>query len=264
MISILFILDQKGRVIVFRDYRGDIPSTNIAKNFVLNVIEEEEINIKPVFIVDGAIYVHIKYADLYFLAVGQSNINVSMVVMMLNKLVTVFKQYFNKVEEESIRDNFTVVLELLDEMIDFGYPQSYEASALKNAVYQTSRRMEKVKALPPPTGAVSWRPSDPPPYYKQNQVFLDVMEEVNFIVQPSGSVIASEIKGVLNMRCELSGMPELHLGLNDKLVFDGGSVCFLFLTKILYISSTSFFLRDFFPSFSSDRIPVALGRAVLI
>jgi len=35
----------------------------------------------------------------------------------------VFKEYFRELEEESIRDNFVVIYELLDEMMDFGYPQ---------------------------------------------------------------------------------------------------------------------------------------------
>jgi AP-1 complex subunit mu len=30
--------------------------------------------------------------------------------------------YFFEIEEESIRDNFVVVYELLDEMLDNGYP----------------------------------------------------------------------------------------------------------------------------------------------
>ena len=34
-----------------------------------------------------------------------------------------FKEYFRELEEESIRDNFVVIYELLDEMMDFGYPQ---------------------------------------------------------------------------------------------------------------------------------------------
>jgi len=33
------------------------------------------------------------------------------------------QEYFRELEEESIRDNFVVIYELLDEMMDFGYPQ---------------------------------------------------------------------------------------------------------------------------------------------
>ena len=31
-------------------------------------------------------------------------------------------EYFNEIEEESIQDNFVVIYELLDEMVDNGYP----------------------------------------------------------------------------------------------------------------------------------------------
>lgn len=39
--------------------------------------------------------------------------------------------YFKELEEESIRDNFIVVYELLDELVDFGYPQVTEPKILK-------------------------------------------------------------------------------------------------------------------------------------
>eukprot|EP00267_Zea_mays_P029845 XP_008660824.1 uncharacterized protein LOC103639926 [Zea mays] len=38
-------------------------------------------------------------------------------------LPQVFNHYFEELAEESLRDNFVVVYELLDEMMDFGYPQ---------------------------------------------------------------------------------------------------------------------------------------------
>lgn len=41
----------------------------------------------------------------------------------LYKLISVLKDYFNEVEEESVRDNFVIIYELLDEMMDNGYPQ---------------------------------------------------------------------------------------------------------------------------------------------
>ena len=34
-------------------------------------------------------------------------------------------------EEESIRDNFVLIYELLDELMDFGYPQTTESQILK-------------------------------------------------------------------------------------------------------------------------------------
>lgn len=38
---------------------------------------------------------------------------------------------FKDFEEESVRDNFVVFYELLDEMMDFGYPQTTESRILQ-------------------------------------------------------------------------------------------------------------------------------------
>jgi len=43
----------------------------------------------------------------------------------------VFKDYFGGLDEESIRDNFVVIYELMDETLDFGYPQSLDAKILR-------------------------------------------------------------------------------------------------------------------------------------
>ncbi|PIO66374.1 hypothetical protein TELCIR_11916 [Teladorsagia circumcincta] len=43
----------------------------------------------------------------------------------------VFCEYFKDLEEESVRDNFVVIYELFDEMMDFGYPQTTESRILQ-------------------------------------------------------------------------------------------------------------------------------------
>lgn len=87
------------------------------------------------------------------------------------------------------------------------------------------------------TNAVSWRSEGIT--YRKNEVFLDVVESVNLMVRSrvfllwsigsdvdstkvnaTGNVVRSEIIGVIKMRCFLSGMPELRLGLNDKVMLE--------------------------------------------
>ena len=43
-------------------------------------------------------------------------------------------EYFKELEEESIRDNFVIIYELMDEMMDFGYPQTTESKILQECV----------------------------------------------------------------------------------------------------------------------------------
>jgi AP-1 complex subunit mu len=111
--------------------------------------------------------------------------------------VKVLTEYFKELEEESIRDNFVIVYELLDEMMDFGYPQTTESKILQEYVLsqplrrdfklinryitQESHKLE-VQARPPMavTNAVSWRSEGI--RYRKNEVFLDVVESVNLLV----------------------------------------------------------------------------------
>ena len=39
-----------------------------------------------------------------------------------------------ELEEESIRDNFVIIYELLDEVMDYGYPQILDADLLKEYI----------------------------------------------------------------------------------------------------------------------------------
>ena len=65
------------------------------------------------------------------------------------------------------------------------------------------------------TNAVSWRSEGI--VHRKNEIFLDVVERLSLLVSSTGQVLRSEIRGSLFMKSFLSGMPDLRLGLNDKL-----------------------------------------------
>ena len=50
-------------------------------------------------------------------------------------MAKVFKDYCGVLTEESIRKNFILVYELLDEMLDMGFPQMTSTEALKSCVH---------------------------------------------------------------------------------------------------------------------------------
>jgi hypothetical protein len=65
------------------------------------------------------------------------------------------------------------------------------------------------------TGAVGWRKDSIK--YKKNEVFLDIVEQVNLLTSSKGSVLRCDVNGKIVMKVFLSGMPDVKLGLNDKL-----------------------------------------------
>merc|ERR1711988_549688 len=104
--------------------------------------------------------------------------------------------------------------------MDNGYPQTTETKILREYIKTESHQLNVEQAKPPTavTNAVSWRPEGIK--HKKNEIFLDVIEKLNLLVSSNGTVLRSEILGSLKMRSYLSGMPELKLGLNDKLLFE--------------------------------------------
>ena len=218
--SAVFILDVKGRVLISRDYRGDIPASK-AERFMQKLLEvENESELTPMIYDEGVTYTYVQHNNLYLLAMSKTNVNAVSVLLFLHRLVDVFKHYFSELEEESLRDNFVVVYELLDEVMDYGYPQYTEAKILSEFIKTESHKLEtsQVKAPMAVTNAVSWRQEGIK--YKKNEVFLDVVESVNLLVGSNGSVVRSEIVGALKFRTYLSGMPECKLGLNDKVLLE--------------------------------------------
>jgi hypothetical protein len=129
-------------------------------------------------------YLYIRHNNLYLLALTKRNTNAAEILLFLHKIVEVFTEYFKELEEESIRDNFVVIYELLDEMMDFGYPQTTETKILQEYVRRgappfpplplcNSRPIAQTNNLPPqqqihnPRIPQTRNPSSPP--HSRNQ-----------------------------------------------------------------------------------------------
>ncbi|KAF0305554.1 AP-1 complex subunit mu-1 [Amphibalanus amphitrite] len=123
-VSSIYLLDSKGKVLISRNYRGDIEPSVIDKFMPLLMDREEEGNMSPIIQTSGCTFMYIKHSNVYVVSTTRKNANVSLVFVFLHRLVQVFEHYFKELEEESLRDNFVIVYELLDELNDFGFPQT--------------------------------------------------------------------------------------------------------------------------------------------
>ncbi|KAG5087649.1 hypothetical protein JHK86_000261 [Glycine max] len=218
--SALFLLDIKGRVLIWRDYRGDVSALDAERFFTKLIEKQADPQAQdPVVHDNGVTYMFIQHSNVYLMIATRQNCNAASLLFFLHRIVDVFKHYFEELEEESLRDNFVVVYELLDEIMDFGYPQYTEAQILSEFIKTDAYRMEVTQRPPMAvTNAVSWRSEGI--NYKKNEVFLDVVESVNILVNSNGQIIRSDVVGALKMRTYLSGMPECKLGLNDRVLLE--------------------------------------------
>lgn len=66
---------------------------------------------------DGVNYFHVKVVGLLFVATTRANVSPSLVLELLQRIARVIKDYVGVLNEDSIRKNFVLVYELLDEVI---------------------------------------------------------------------------------------------------------------------------------------------------
>mmetsp|Transcript_10725 Transcript_10725/g.21463 ORF Transcript_10725/g.21463 Transcript_10725/m.21463 type:complete len:427 (+) Transcript_10725:235-1515(+) len=225
MISAVYLINLKGEILIYRSYRDDVTRA-AADAFRMQVLAAKEFR-SPVQVFEKASFFHIRSSNVYLVAATRENVNAAMAFQFLFALVEVFKGYFGGAfEEDTVRDNFPLVYELLDEVMDFGYPQSCSTDLLKTFILQEGQAMDPARALVASslapaqvTGAVSWRREGIK--YRKNEVFLDVVEHVNLLVSNKGTVLRSDVTGEVVMKTYLTGMPECKFGLNDKLMMQG-------------------------------------------
>ncbi|KAI1893845.1 hypothetical protein AGOR_G00127860 [Albula goreensis] len=123
MIGGLFIYNHKGEVLISRVYRDDI-GRNAVDAFRVNVIHARQQVRSPVTNIARTSFFHVKRSNIWLAAVTKQNVNAAMVFEFLYKI------------EENIKNNFVLIYELLDEILDFGYPQNSETGALKTFITQ--------------------------------------------------------------------------------------------------------------------------------
>merc|ERR1712156_195821 len=221
MIGGLFIYNHKGEVLISRVYRDDI-GRNAVDAFRVNVIHARQQVRSPVTNIARTSFFHIKRSNIWLAAVTKQNVNAAMVFEFLLKMCDVMQAYFGKISEENVKNNFVLIYELLDELLDFGYPQNTDTGILKTFITQqgikSASREEQAAITSQVTGQIGWRREGIK--YRRNELFLDVIEYVNLLMSPQGQVLSAHVAGKVVMKSYLSGMPECKFGINDKIVVD--------------------------------------------
>ncbi|KAG4954845.1 hypothetical protein JHK87_040439 [Glycine soja] len=253
MISQFFVLSQRGDNIVFRDYRGEVQKGS-AEIFFRKVKFWEDGGLQeapPVFVgiiflnqaehiimcfklernVDGVNYFHVKVVGLLFVATTRVNTSPSFVLELLQRIARVIKDYLGILNEDSLRKNFVLVYELLDEVIDFGYVQTTSTELLKSYVFNEPLVIDAAHLSPLGPAAIFTQGTKRMPGIavtksvvatepggrKREEIFVDIIEKISITFSSSGYILTSEIDGTIQMKSYLSGNPEIRLALNDDL-----------------------------------------------
>ncbi|GFZ46247.1 Probable clathrin coat assembly protein AP50 [Saitozyma sp. JCM 24511] len=214
MISAFFIFNQKGEVLISRLFRTDL-KRSISDVFRIQVISNPDVR-SPIITLGSTSFFHVRVNNVYVVGVTKCNASAALVFEFLYRFIQISRAYFGKLDEESVKNNFVLIYELLDEILDFGYPQNSEIDTLKMYITTESIKSEMAvredssKITIQATGATSWRRSDVK--YRKNEAFVDVIETVNLLMSKEGAVLRADVDGQILMRAYLSGTPECKDG----------------------------------------------------
>ncbi|XP_011502417.1 PREDICTED: AP-3 complex subunit mu-1 isoform X1 [Ceratosolen solmsi marchali] len=151
------------------------------------------------------------------------------IIEFLHRVVNTFEDYFSDCTEIIIKENYVIVYELLDEMLDNGFPLTTESNILQElikppnilrTIANTVTGKSNVSATLP-SGQLSnvpWRRTGVK--YNNNEAYFDIIEEVDAIIDKTGATVFAEIQGYIDCCIKLSGMPDLTLSFVNPRLFD--------------------------------------------
>lgn len=255
MIQSLFLVSPTGEVIIERHFRGVVTSRSVCDTFwdlacksvnhhgglstttSLLLNEQHYDTIPPVLEVattdQGTLYVISIVRDgVSYLAVCPSEVSPLLILEFLHRIANIFIDYFGiPADETKIKENFSTVYQLLEEMVDYGWPLTTEPNALKAMIRPPTVVSKLLQATTGtvvseelPSGTISnmpWRAAGV--HYNQNEMYMDIVEEVDAIVNATGTVISSDVSGTIQCQSHLSGIPDLLLTFKDPAVIDDSS-----------------------------------------
>uniref|UniRef100_K7GGP0 AP-3 complex subunit mu-1 n=1 Tax=Pelodiscus sinensis TaxID=13735 RepID=K7GGP0_PELSI len=162
-------------------------------------------NVPPVISTPHHYLISIYRDKIFFVSVIQTEVPPLFVIEFLHRVADTFQDYFGECSETAIKDNVVIVYELLEEMLDNGFPLATESNILKELIKPPTILRSVVNSITGssnmgetlPTGQLSnipWRRAVVK--YTNNEAYFDVIEEIDAIIDKSGSTVFAEIQGV--------------------------------------------------------------------
>lgn len=231
-----------------REFLGNVPRVSAEVFFRSFKFWKDGDEAPPIFSVDGVTYLHIKEGGLQLLATTRDNVSPSFVLEFLRRMCVIIKDYCGLLTEDAVRKNFTLIYELLDEVMDYGVPQSTSTENLKTFVLNEPVLVTPSNVPRPllsfskgPTGVFKsvLDTSRTDGGKRRDEIFVDVVERVTCTFNASGYIVSSQVDGSIQIKSYLAGMPPIKIKLNDDLVIgkrdnpyggghmDGGHAVFL-------------------------------------
>ncbi|CAG0900563.1 unnamed protein product [Cyprideis torosa] len=231
MINSLFITNSQGDTFMEKHWKSVIPRAVI--DYLLDALKKASgpEDVPPVITTPSSGYLFpVLRNGLFFVAVCTQEVPPLFVIEFLHRVIDTFEDYFSDCTESVIKEHYVIVYELLDEMLDNGFPLATENNILKELirppnVFRTlantvTGKSNMSSTLPMGSlSSVPWRRSGVK--YTNNEAYFDVIEELDAVIDRNGGLIKAEITGKIESCVKLSGMPDLTMTfVNPRLMDD--------------------------------------------
>lgn len=121
----------------------------------------------PVILMDGTTFLYIRHKNIFLVAATRGNPNAQLIIEYLYQKLRILKSYLgDNFIDEDVRGSFTLMYELFDETMDYGYPQNCAIDVLRlyinlGSVLQSTAATGNTGAqlTAQITGVVDWRRS---------------------------------------------------------------------------------------------------------
>mmetsp|Transcript_11250 Transcript_11250/g.21281 ORF Transcript_11250/g.21281 Transcript_11250/m.21281 type:complete len:448 (-) Transcript_11250:450-1793(-) len=230
MISQFCVLSPRGDTIISREYRYDMPRSTSETFFRAVKLGIDGSPAPPVFHFDGINYFHLKAGGLLFMATSRKNCPPALVLELMQRVAAVLKDYCGILNEDSLRKNFILAYELLDEMIDYGCAANTSTEGLKQYIFNEpiaaaefkgpASRAKSIFSAPSRAAAQATNKSvvaTEKDKVQRDEVFVDIVERISVTFNSNGNIQKSEIDGSIMMKSFLKQNPDIKVALNESL-----------------------------------------------
>ena len=225
MISTLFITSTSGDVLVEKQCSEKVPRHVLDEYWNTVVHPAVSLNAVPsVTQVGRFCVVQVNTNDVMFVGVNTQECPPMLTIEFLGTLQRTVEAYIKELRAELLRENFSVVYQLLEEMIDNGVPLTTELGQLEHLVPRPTienrvrSMIDAPKKARSSEGQVPWRP--PGITYTSNEIFFDVIDYLDVTIDADGKVVRTDLRGEVSCNCHLSGMPDVLLRISGSDAFD--------------------------------------------
>uniref|UniRef100_A0A8C3AIA9 Adaptor related protein complex 3 subunit mu 1 n=1 Tax=Cyclopterus lumpus TaxID=8103 RepID=A0A8C3AIA9_CYCLU len=188
MIHSLFLINHSGDIFLEKHWKSVISHSVCDYFFEAKEKAVDPEDVPPVLQTPHHYLITVHRGKLFFLSVVQTEVPPLFVIEFLHRVADTFQDYFGECSESVIKDNVVTVYELLEEMLDNGFPLATESNVLKELIRPPTILRSVVNTLTGssnvgdtlPTGQLStipWRRADVK--YTNNEAYFDVIEEID-------------------------------------------------------------------------------------